>query len=88
MSALEEIEARAASKAINETVRMFEDAFGVQAKGSKPTAKRKSVIRALEKKFDQLRKRPKRRAQGPIVSKFVSKITKAAASEEGLRLDP
>ena len=57
MSAIDEIEARAAAKAIYGTARMLEETFGVRAKGSTPKAKRRSVIRALERKFNKLRKR-------------------------------
>lgn len=57
MDLIDKIEARAAAKAINRTVRMIEKKFDVKAKGSTPKAKRQSVIRALDKKIRKLRKR-------------------------------
>ena len=87
MSAIDEIEGKAAAKAIYGTVRMLEETFGVRAKGSTPKAKRESVIRELERKFDKLRKGAKRRGLGPNASELVSAIAKAAASRQGLRLD-
>ena len=52
--ALDRIEAKAAARAINKTVRMLVAECKVKAKGDTPTARRKFVIRALKKK---LRKR-------------------------------
>ena len=85
----DEIEARAASRAINETLGMFEETFHVRAKGRDPKARRQSVIQKLERRFDELRQRaghPPRR--GPVVSDLVSRIERAAALQQGLHLDP
>ena len=87
MTTMDKIEARAAAKAIYATVRILEGEFGVRARGSTPQAQRSSVIQQLHKKFEKPRKRTRHPVRGPIVSDFVLKIEKAAASQQGLRLD-
>ena len=88
MRMLTEIEARAASKAINQTLGMFEDTFHLRAKGRDPSARRESVIQELKRRFDELRQRAQRPVRrGPLVSDLVSRIEKAAALQQGLRLD-
>ena len=87
MRTIDEIEARAAAKAIIATVRMLEGEFGVRARGNTPQDKRSSLIRELRRKFEKLRKRTRRPVRGPVVSDLVSKIEKAAATQQGLRLD-
>ena len=59
MGAIEEIEARAAARAIVKTVRMIEEEFDVEAKGKNAKQKRQSVLRALRRKY-KLRKRYRR----------------------------
>lgn len=59
MGAIDEIEARAAAKAIHKTVRMIEEKFGVEARGSTAKQKRQSVLQALRRKY-KLRKRYRR----------------------------
>ena len=56
---IDHIERRAAAKAINKTVRMLEDAFGVEAEGSIPTKRRKSVIEKIDRKMRKARKKRK-----------------------------
>lgn len=54
---IDDIERRAAAKAINKTVRMLEDTFGVEAEGSIPTRRRKSVIEKIDRKMRKARKK-------------------------------
>jgi len=54
---IDNIEKKAASKAINRWVREFESEFKLKAKGSYPTQKMKSVIRQLRKKIRKLKKK-------------------------------
>ena len=56
---IDDIERRAAAKAINKTVGMLEDAFGVEAEGSSPTTRRKSVIEKIDRKMGKARKKRK-----------------------------
>ena len=48
---LEKREKRAASKAINKYIGMFETEFGVKAKGKSPSKRMKSLINKLAWKF-------------------------------------
>lgn len=56
---IDRFEKRAAARAINKTVGMLEDAFGVKAKGSSPTGRRKSVIEKIDQKMRKARKKRK-----------------------------
>ena len=56
---IDDIERRAAAKAINKTVRMLQDAFNVEAEGSSPTMRRKSVIEKIDQKMRKARKKRK-----------------------------
>ena len=58
---IDAIEKRAAARAINKTVGMLEDAFGVKAKGSSPTRRRKSVIEKIALKMRKAQKKRKRK---------------------------
>ena len=61
MRSVSNIQAEAASKAINKWVRKFEEAFCVKAEGKKPVQKMKSIISEIEKKIGRLEKKSRKR---------------------------
>ena len=56
MRPIDKIECRAAARAVQKTVRMLEETFGLKATGSTARKKRRSVIEQLEKIFHKLRR--------------------------------
>ena len=60
MRSVSDIQAEAASKAINKWVRKFEETFCVKAEGKKPVQKMKSIISEIEKKIGKLEKKSRK----------------------------